>query len=78
MFLLTSVKEGGADGVLQRFLAFYRENKDLLMLLANGAHVSENGTEKEGPSPKKEDRPADEGDPAYDVLREYLARQASA
>ncbi len=85
LFLLTSVQQGGdLNETLQKLLAFYRENRELILMLARGtptaapagAYESQNESEKQDSSHEKKDRPPEDS-PIVSILEEYLNRSAA-
>lgn len=85
LFLLTSVQQGGdLNETLQKLLAFYRENRELILMLARGtptaspagAYASQNDSEKQDSSHEKKDRPPEDS-PIVSILEEYLNRSAA-
>ena len=86
LLLLTSMQQGGdLNAALQKFLAFWRENRELILLLARGAGAPPEGTKNadttEGSknadtSAEKKDRPPQEDSPVISILEEYLKKNA--
>ncbi len=87
LFLLTSVQQGGdLNETLQKLLAFYRENRELILMLAKGtpsaspagayANASQNESEKQDSSHEKKNRPPEDS-PIVSILEEYLNRSAA-
>lgn len=79
LFLLASLdKDSSITNSLRNFLGFYRENRELISMLAGAAQGgraqgAENGTQKPEKA-EKESRPEQAGSP--DLLDEYLKRCA--
>ncbi len=75
LLLLSSMQQGGdPNAALRSFLAFYRENRDLLRLLARQPSAP-----PEGERPDDEKKPGEHspGLPDLTILEEYLRRSAS-
>ena len=83
LLLLTSVQQGGdLNAALGKFLSFYRENRELILLLARGgAHAAAKTEQSAGQSAQqtpeqKTDRPQEDS-PIVSILEEYLNRGAA-
>ena len=84
LLLLTSMQQGGdLNAALGKFLSFYRENRELILLLARGgapaaaqsAGQSAGQTAQQTPE-QKTDRPQEDS-PIVSILEEYLNRGAA-
>lgn len=89
LLLLTSMQQGGdLNAALQKFLAFWRENRELILLLARGTGVPPDetknadtpaeGSKNADTSAEKEDRPPQEDSPVISILEEYLKKNAGS
>lgn len=77
LLLLTSMQQGGdLNAALQKFLTFWRENRELIMLLTRGAPADAAQKAPDRAPDKKEDRPPQEDSPIVSVLEEYLKNSA--
>lgn len=89
LFLLTSLQQGNdLNETLQKLLAFYRENRELILMLARGAPSaadtaaagaadrSQEGQKTQHASHEKKDRPPEDS-PIVSILEEYLSRSAA-
>lgn len=83
LLLLTSMQQGGdLNAALGKFLSFYRENRELILLLARGGAPAAAQTEQSaGQSAQqmpeqKTDRPQEDS-PIVSILEEYLNRGAA-
>lgn len=94
LFLLTSVQQGGdLNETLQKLLAFYRENRELILMLARGTPAaapaetaSASADDSAGTSAngsQKQDSSHEKKDrppedsPIVSILEEYLNRSAA-
>ena len=83
LFALFWMQKGGApEAALKDFLAFYRENRDLIRLFAGAAAPPGAAAGNDGPSADKNGVPGQSGDadgqePDLSVLEEYLKRSAA-
>ena len=78
LLLTLSDKNGNMKETLNRFLCFYKENRELIQIIANmfgdskGGKNAQNGV-SEKPEEQKENRPREEvGN--LNILEEYLRR----
>ena len=87
LLLLTSMQQGGdLNAALGKFLSFYRENRELILLLARGGAPAAAQTEQSAGQTagqtaqqtpeQKTDRPQEDS-PIVSILEEYLNRGAA-
>ena len=83
LLLLTSMQQGGdLNAALGKFLSFYRENRELILLLARGgapaaARTEQSAGQSAQQTPEqKTDRPQEDS-PIVSILEEYLNRGAA-
>ncbi len=83
LLLLTSMQQGGdLNAALGKFLSFYRENRELILLLARGGAPAAAQTEQSAGQTaqqtpeQKSDRPQEDS-PIVSILEEYLNRGAA-
>lgn len=81
LVLFLSDKNGSMKDAVQSFLRFYRENRDLIMMLTNQPPAERRNAEKTEDAPRAEEREKEENRPqetvgSVSILEEFLKKCA--